>query len=38
MAEDLTTYELDGDIALIGINRPDTSDAMHDGIFADLGR
>lgn len=38
MAEDWTSYELDGDIALIGINRPDKRNAMHDGIFADLGR
>ena len=34
---ELLTYELDNNIALIGINRPDKRNAMHDGMFATLG-
>jgi enoyl-CoA hydratase/carnithine racemase len=32
MAEELATYELDGDIALIGLNRPDKRNCMNEGL------
>jgi (methylthio)acryloyl-CoA hydratase len=38
MAEDWTSYELDGDIALIGINRPEKRNALREEMMADLGR
>ncbi|WP_027940547.1 crotonase/enoyl-CoA hydratase family protein [Amycolatopsis taiwanensis] len=38
MSEDLLSYELDNDIALIGINRPEKRNAMPEAMFADLGR
>ncbi len=30
MTEDIVTYELDGEIALIGLNRPDKRNCMND--------
>jgi (methylthio)acryloyl-CoA hydratase len=38
VSHDHLTYELDGDIALIGINRPEKRNAMYDGMFAEIGR
>ncbi|HKS50230.1 MAG TPA: crotonase/enoyl-CoA hydratase family protein [Amycolatopsis sp.] len=38
MVENQFTYELDGDVALIGINRPEKRNALHDRMFAELGR
>lgn len=38
MADDQVQYELDGDVALIGVNRPEKRNALHDRMFADLGR
>jgi (methylthio)acryloyl-CoA hydratase len=34
---DQITYDLDGDVALIGINRPSKRNAMHDEMFTELG-
>jgi enoyl-CoA hydratase/carnithine racemase len=36
-ASDLVTYELEGDVALIGINRPAKRNAIHDLMFAKIG-
>lgn len=36
--ENQFTYELDGDVALIGINRPEKRNALHDQMFTELGR
>ncbi|MEY2771074.1 MAG: hypothetical protein RIQ38_1493 [Pseudomonadota bacterium] len=33
MSEPLITYELDGTVALIGLNRPDKRNAIHDGLI-----
>ncbi|MDC3724395.1 crotonase/enoyl-CoA hydratase family protein [Rhodococcus sp. Rp3] len=38
MPEDALSYELDDDIALIGINRPDKRNAMPEALFAELGQ
>lgn len=37
MAESEITYELDGDIALVGINRPQKRNALHNAMFVQLG-
>lgn len=37
MADSQFHYELDGDVALIGINRPDKRNALHDRMFAEIG-
>lgn len=36
MSEPLITYELDGDVALIGLNRPDKRNAINDALVAEL--
>ena len=38
VVENQFTYQLDGDVALIGINRPEKRNALHDRMFAELGR
>ena len=38
MAENQLTYELDGDVGLIGINRPEKRNALHDQMFVELGQ
>ncbi|MEV4241363.1 crotonase/enoyl-CoA hydratase family protein [Nocardia sp. NPDC049737] len=38
MVENQLTYELDGDVGLIGINRPEKRNALHDQMFVELGR
>ncbi|WP_460062492.1 crotonase/enoyl-CoA hydratase family protein [Streptomyces sp. YKOK-I1] len=38
MAEEHITYELDGNVALIGINRPEKRNALTEGMHAELGR
>lgn len=37
MAQPEITYELDGEIALVGINRPEKRNALHNAMFVDLG-
>ena len=37
MSADLVTYELDGKVALIGLNRPDKRNAINDATLAALG-
>lgn len=36
MSEPLVTYQLDGDIALVGLNRPDKRNAVNDDVIAAL--
>ncbi|MGQ4601125.1 crotonase/enoyl-CoA hydratase family protein [Nocardia sp. R6R-6] len=38
MAENQLTYELDGDVGLIGINRSEKRNALHEQMFVELGR
>ena len=33
MSDDMITYELDGNVALIGLNRPDKRNAMNDTVI-----
>ena len=33
MSADMITYELEGDIAIIGLNRPDKRNAMNDTVI-----
>jgi enoyl-CoA hydratase/carnithine racemase len=38
MSDTFITYELDGPVALIGLNRPDKRNAIHDALVAELER
>ena len=36
MSEPLITYQLEGNMALIGLNRPDKRNAIHDALIDEL--